>query len=57
VQATSPCGSPQKGAATALARCDYSRGQHCHRHRAAGRRPNLPSPATSLLRQRGPIRI
>jgi hypothetical protein len=40
----------KKGAATALPRCDYSRGQYCHRCRAAGRRPRLPSPATSLLR-------
>jgi hypothetical protein len=47
----------KKGAATALPSCDYSRGQLCHRCRAAGRRPRLPSPATSLLRQRGPVRI
>jgi hypothetical protein len=47
----------KKGAATALPRCDYSRGQYCHRPRAAGRWPRLPSPTTSLLRQRGPIGI
>jgi hypothetical protein len=47
----------KKGAATALPRRDYSRGQYCHRRRAAGRRPRLPSPATSLLRQRGPVGI
>jgi hypothetical protein len=57
IQATSPHGSPQKGAAIALPRCDYSRGQYCHRCRVAGRRPHLPSPATSLLRQRGLVRI
>jgi hypothetical protein len=50
IQAASPHGSSQKGAATALPRCDYSRGQLCHRCRAAGGRPRLPSPATSLLR-------
>jgi hypothetical protein len=57
IQGTSPHGSSQKGVATALPRCDYSCGQYCHRCRAAGRRPRLPSPATSLLRQRGPIGI
>jgi hypothetical protein len=57
VQATSPHDSPQKGASTALPRCHYSRGQYCHRRRAAGRRPCLPSPSTSLLRQRGPVGI
>jgi hypothetical protein len=51
IQATSPHGSSQKGAATSLPRCDYSRGQYFHRRRAPGRRPRLPSPATSLLRQ------
>jgi hypothetical protein len=40
-----------KGAATTLPHRDYSRGQLCHRCRAAGRQPRLPSPATSLLRQ------
>jgi hypothetical protein len=49
--------APRKGAATALPRCDYSHGQYCHRRRAAGRRPRLPSPVTSLLHQRGPVRI
>jgi hypothetical protein len=43
--------SSQKGVATALPRCDYSRGQYCHRCRATGRWPHLPGPATSLLRQ------
>jgi hypothetical protein len=57
VQTSSPHSSSQKGAATALPRCDYSRGQYCHRCRAAGRRPCLSSLATSLLRQRGPIGI
>jgi hypothetical protein len=57
IQGTSPHGSSQKGAATTLPRCDYSRGQYCHRCPAAVRRPRLPSPATSLLRQRGPVRI
>jgi hypothetical protein len=57
LQATSPHDSSQKGAATTLSCCDYSRGQYCHRRRAAGRRPHLSSPATSLLRQRGPVRI
>jgi hypothetical protein len=47
----------KKGVATALSRCDYSRGQLCHRCRAAGRRPRLPSSVTSLLRQRGPVEI
>jgi hypothetical protein len=37
VQATSPHGSSQKGAATALPHGDYSCGQYCHRRRAAGR--------------------
>jgi hypothetical protein len=57
IQATSPHGSSQKGAATTLPRYDYSRGQYCHRRRAAGRQPRLPSPATSLLHQRGPVRV
>jgi hypothetical protein len=52
VQTTCPHGSSQKGAATALPRCEY-----CHRCRAARRRPRLSSPATSLLRQRGPVGI
>jgi hypothetical protein len=51
IQAASPHGSSQKGAATALPHCDYSRGQFCHRCRAAGSRPRLPSTATSLLHQ------
>jgi hypothetical protein len=46
-----------KGAATALPRCGYSRGQYCHRCWAAGRRPLLPSLVTSLLRQRGLVGI
>jgi hypothetical protein len=50
VQTTSPHGSSQNGAAIALPHCNYSCGQYCHRCRAAGRRPRLPSPATSLLR-------
>jgi hypothetical protein len=57
LEATSPHGSSQRRAATALPRCDYSRDQYCHRRRAAGRRPRLPSPVTSLLRQRGLVRI
>jgi hypothetical protein len=57
IKAVSPHGSSQKGATTTLPCCDYSRGQYCHRCRAARRRPRLPSPATSLLRQRGPVRI
>jgi hypothetical protein len=57
IKATSPHGSSQRRAATALPRCDYSRGQSCHHCRAAGRRPRLPSPAPSLLHQRGPVRI
>jgi hypothetical protein len=54
---TSPHGYSQKGAASALPHCDYSRGQYCHRRREAGRRPRLTCPATSLLRQRGPVGI
>jgi hypothetical protein len=50
IEATGPHGSSQRRAATALPRCDYSRGQYCHHRRAAGRRPRLPSPAPSLLR-------
>jgi hypothetical protein len=57
IQTTSPHGSSQKGAATALPHCNYSRGQYCHRYRAVGRRPLLQSPETSLLRQRGPVGI
>jgi hypothetical protein len=57
VKTTSPHGSSQKGAATALPRCNYSRGQYCHRRRAARRRPRLSRPATSLLHQRGHVRI
>jgi hypothetical protein len=57
IQATSPHGPSQKGAATTIPRCDYTRGQYCHHCRAAGRRPRLPSPATSLLRQRGLVGI
>jgi hypothetical protein len=57
IEATSPHGFSQRRAATALPRCDYSSGQYCHQRRAAGRRPRLPNPATSLLRQRGPVRI
>jgi hypothetical protein len=57
IQSSSPHGSLQKGAATALPHCYYSRGQYCHRHRAARRRPRLSSPATSILRQRGPVGI
>jgi hypothetical protein len=52
-----PHGSSQRRAATALPHRDYSCGQYCHHRRAAGRRPRLPSPAPSLLRQRGPVRI
>jgi hypothetical protein len=47
----------KKRAATTLPCCDYSRGQYRHHRRAAGRRPRLPSPVTSLLRQRGSVRI
>jgi hypothetical protein len=57
VQATSPHGSSQERAATTLSRCDCSCGQYCHRRRAARRRPHLPSPVTSLLRQRGPVGV
>jgi hypothetical protein len=31
--------------------------QYCHRRRAAGRWPHLPNPVTSLLRQRGSVRV
>jgi hypothetical protein len=57
IKATDPHGPSQGRAAAALPRCDYSRGQYCHRCRAAGRRPRLPGPASSLLRQRGSIRV
>jgi hypothetical protein len=49
--------APHKGEQLLLPSCDYSCGQYCHRCRAARRRPRLPSPAPSLLRQRGPIRV
>jgi hypothetical protein len=51
VQTTSPHGTSQKGAATSLPCCDYSRGQYCHHRRAERRWLRLSSPATSLLRQ------
>jgi hypothetical protein len=57
VQDTSPHGSSQKQAATALPCCNYSCGQYYHHRRAARRRPCLPNPVTSLLHQRGPLRI
>jgi hypothetical protein len=57
IEAADPHDSSQGRAVTALPSCDYSCGQHRHRCRAARRRPHLPSPAPSLLRQRGPIRV